>query len=1579
MNEYAKYSFALYLLCMCPVAVYAQVGSYVKIGHSSPGLSLGDGDNFGHGITSLGDLNDDGVIDIAVGALKHDDGIGASTDKGAVWVLFMNQNGTVDSSVKIAENRGGFTGNLNEGDLFGSGVGNAGDLDGDGNNELVVGAVGVDEGGADNGAIWVLFLNNNGTVRTQQRISENAGNFSDDLQSSNFGIDIASMGDLDGDGIPDLAVGAQQDQFPSNETGSVWILFMNRDGTVKAHQKISEGVGNFQGSLGQGDQFGRSIANIGDLDGDGINDLAVGAMHDGVFDRGAVWILLLNNDGTVKAHQKISDTQGGFSGALDTSDRLGRSVASFGDVNGDGVVDLAVGADGDDDRGTDAGAIWVMYLSVTGTVIGQSKITTSQGGFTGSVSQRNFFGIALGSLGDMDGDGRADLAVGAVGDSERGDDRGAVWILNSGPGNNTAPSSQGIPGVVVNEDASSYQLTLSNYFNDAEDGSSSLLYSVVSRSNPQLVSEAAITSNSAVLRLVFGSNQNGSSTVRVRARDSGGLIGEAVVNVTVNPVNDAPSFSAGTNITRPEDGGPQTITNWARNISAGPNESGQSLTFSAAATNSNLFSQSPSISNTGTLTFETRPNEFGVSVVTVVLQDDGGTANGGANRSAAHTLTITIDPVNDAPEASGIADITVNEDAPASAIELFPSFSDIEDGDPDLNFAVVNESNPGLADPTVEETTGRLIIPYAADANGDTEITVRAIDTGGRFVDDTFTITVLPVNDPPSFSIGTQISGFSSGTEVVRPQWAANISAGPPDESGQTLEFLVAANNLDIYSEVPDIDENGTLRFTPSPSVIGISEVEVRLMDDGGTERGGLDTSPLQTFTITTSENPEPPVILTVPSDTAVVDQLYTGMVEADGIPAPRYFLDKPPSPGSMDIDSISGVIQWTPSEEDRPSVSVRVVAINSAGEAPIDFTIQVQPAPQAPSITSQPSTEAALDGLYQYQVVATGYPAPTLSLIKPPTPERMSIDASGLIQWTPAVGDTVVNVLVEASNDVGTDRQPFSILVTNPPAPAIECRPADVTSPKTADLFTDVLTHGQDVSVTFEYGPDSGPRREVFGNPANLNNEAKEPVRVTIYDLLPGTSYTFTATATNRLGVSTNCQGVFTTAAYPEQTVVQADQGFGDYAQSESYRMVSVPGDVALDVAETLVGTEGVDWNVFYDNGGEDDGSGTNFFVSYRNTSTFEFRPGRGFWILSDGNWNVDRREVDNVPLDSTGTFAIELPHAGWTIIGNPYNQRIAWADVVTANPPLPSNAPLFSYEGSQSDFSFSNPFMEPYKGYYFENKYLDDQGNPLRFLRIPFAPAAGKSAQNSGTLPSSLHIALKTEGEFLAAARIDFIEEAQDGVGLFDHALGRSTEGGSRMRIVSHVESNSDRELVIESRSRIGDGQVFRLQIEHAQEVPAFLHIEGLKHFTEWSVALVDTESTRQYDVHDQAVVPLGTFEGSRSFDLIIGARDFVEDVKSTYVPDELMLHAPFPNPFRTATELQYTLPETQRVRISMYDVLGRLVQVLVDREVNAGFHRVAWHGHTPDGSPVSAGMYIFVFETESQRLSRTVVALR
>jgi len=123
------------------------------------------------------------------------------------------------------------------------------------------------------------------------------------------------------------------------------------DGTVDSSQKISDIHGNFFHVLDDGDVFSHSIDNLGDLDGDGITDLVVGADldDDGGTDRGALYILFLNNDGTVKSFQKISDTEGGFLGVLGNGDRFGISVANIGDFDGDGITDIAVGAINDDD------------------------------------------------------------------------------------------------------------------------------------------------------------------------------------------------------------------------------------------------------------------------------------------------------------------------------------------------------------------------------------------------------------------------------------------------------------------------------------------------------------------------------------------------------------------------------------------------------------------------------------------------------------------------------------------------------------------------------------------------------------------------------------------------------------------------------------------------------------------------------------------------------------------------------------------------------------------------------------------------------------------------------------------------------------------------------------------------------------------------------------------------------------------------------------------------------------------------------------------------------------------------------
>jgi len=120
---------------------------------------------------------------------------------------------------------------------------------------------------------------------------------------------------------------------------------------VLSEQKISDTAGGFTGTLDDVDRFGASCAALGDLDGDGICDVAVGADEDddGGNNTGAVWVLFLNADGTVKNRQKISDTQGGFAGAMDSGGRFGHSTTLMDDLNGDGVQDLAVGALRDDD------------------------------------------------------------------------------------------------------------------------------------------------------------------------------------------------------------------------------------------------------------------------------------------------------------------------------------------------------------------------------------------------------------------------------------------------------------------------------------------------------------------------------------------------------------------------------------------------------------------------------------------------------------------------------------------------------------------------------------------------------------------------------------------------------------------------------------------------------------------------------------------------------------------------------------------------------------------------------------------------------------------------------------------------------------------------------------------------------------------------------------------------------------------------------------------------------------------------------------------------------------------------------
>lgn len=350
---------------ICFMNANGTVASHQKISETQGGFggNLSPLGAFGK-VCSIGDLNNDGVPDIAVGENRSNDG---GTRRGAVWILFLNANGTVSSFQKISDTQGNFNAVLNNDDRFGASLENIGDVNNDGVTDLIVGAPFDDDGGQDRGAAYILFMNTNGTVNNWSKISSTTGGLTGPLDNlDDFGVSVGALGDWNNDGVEDVIVGARRDDDGGPDRGALYMLMLNTNGTVSGQYKISSTAGNMTGPLDDGDRFGITVDNIGDLNGDGITDIMAGAYldDDGGTDRGAVYIFLLDFNGTVIGEYKISDTQGGWTPGLDNDDFFGGWGLSYiGDHDGDGWADIAASAMWDDDGGTNRGAVYIIHLT----------------------------------------------------------------------------------------------------------------------------------------------------------------------------------------------------------------------------------------------------------------------------------------------------------------------------------------------------------------------------------------------------------------------------------------------------------------------------------------------------------------------------------------------------------------------------------------------------------------------------------------------------------------------------------------------------------------------------------------------------------------------------------------------------------------------------------------------------------------------------------------------------------------------------------------------------------------------------------------------------------------------------------------------------------------------------------------------------------------------------------------------------------------------------------------------------------------------------------------------------------------
>jgi hypothetical protein len=378
---------------------------------------------------------------------------------------------------------------------------------------------------------------------------------------------------------------------------------------------------------------------------------------------------------------------------------------------------------------------------------------------------------------------------------------------------------------------------------------------------------------SATVQYTPNPDANGSDSFSFSVDDGQVVSAPGNIALTVTPVNDVPSFNAGADQNVLEDAGAQSVNPWATAISAGPaNESGQALDFIVSNDNNALFSVQPAVSASGVLSYTPAEDANGSATVTVSLHDDGGNANGGVDTSPVQTFTITIDSVNDAPEFTRGADVSVAENAPAQTID--PWATAISPGAANeagqiLVFAVSNDNNALFSVQPSVSPTGVLSFTPAPTLNGTATVTVSLADDGGTANggDDTsdaqtFTISVVGVNDPPSFTVGPdQTVAEDAGAQTVDP-WATAILAGPPNETGQTVSFNITGNtNTALFSAGPAVSPTGALTYTPADNASGVASITLVAVDDGGTANGGNDTSPPQTFLITVNAINDPPAI----------------------------------------------------------------------------------------------------------------------------------------------------------------------------------------------------------------------------------------------------------------------------------------------------------------------------------------------------------------------------------------------------------------------------------------------------------------------------------------------------------------------------------------------------------------------------------------------------------------------------------------------------------------------------------------------------------------------------------------------
>ncbi len=599
------------------------------------------------------------------------------------------------------------------------------------------------------------------------------------------------------------------------------------------------------------------------------------------------------------------------------------------------------------------------------------------------------------------------------------------------------------------------------------DEAGQLVSFVVSNDNNALFTAQPSIGTDGKLTYTLAANANGSATVTVLAVDDGGgtdTSAPQAFTITVTPVNDAPTFALGVAPATAEDAGDQAVAGFLTALSVGPANETQAATVTVTTDNNALFTAQPSIDASGKLTYTAAPDANGTAVVTVTVQDDGGTANGGTDTTV-QTFTITVNPVNDTPTfaVGGNQTVTINV-GPQVVVGFVTSVSvgPADEIGQTVSFNV-STNNPALfaVQPAID-ASGKLTYTAAADAIGLATVTVTATDSGGgadTAAPQTFLLAVLFKNVAPTFAVGANQAATEDGGAVIVPGFLTNIAAGPAVEAGQTVAFQVTASNPALFSVQPAIDASGQLTYTLAPDANGTTTITVTATDDGGTDNGGDDSADPQTFTLAVAAvNDAPTFAVGVAPASAedggaqAVAGLVTGVVvgpadEAAQTVAFQVTTDNPALFAVQPAIDASGKLTYTAAPDAFGVATVTVVAVDSGGaaSAPRTFAVAVNPVNDAPSFGLDTSVSAIFPTVVNLTAGPANEAAQTIAFVLTTDNPRLFttppvVDASGKVSFAlnPLRSGTATITVTATDSGGGTNSatQAFTFAVKAVPVP---------------------------------------------------------------------------------------------------------------------------------------------------------------------------------------------------------------------------------------------------------------------------------------------------------------------------------------------------------------------------------------------------------------------------------------------------------------------------------------------------------------------------------------------------------------